>query len=110
MAFLRVSVVANSLQCRSDGPTPKGLHPTAQGKRSAALGSGPPVSKTLKGFYKAIQQLRCEPLQGLDLPIRIPRVALAALADPGLLSETPSGFCCIVFMDKAPRRRRGTPA
>ncbi len=39
---------------RACSETPKGLYPAAQGKRSAALGTGATTSPALKGLYKKL--------------------------------------------------------
>jgi hypothetical protein len=48
-------------------PTPKGLHPTAQGKRSATLGTAAPRISTLKGLDTTVDERRfVEPLPGSE--------------------------------------------
>ena len=65
--------------------TPKGLHPIAQGKRSATLGKDARQIQTLKGFHKDGDRRGSpapdarpfiEPLQGSFRMARLPRVAL----------------------------------
>ena len=76
---------------------PEGVIFNSPGSAKRHPGSGCAITRrTLKGFHKSVSSLApshllVEPLQGSGGNACFPRVALASLADPGLLNITLSG-------------------